>query len=60
MCVFVCLLQFPCVGPPRDPRTEKTVLGVAGSAVDMKIPRFKARLAIASCSQIVKFLIIAI
>lgn len=32
---------FPSHGPPKDPRTQKTVLGIGGNSVSMKIPRFK-------------------
>lgn len=33
--------KFPPAGEPKDPRTQKTVLGVTGSTVDLKVPRFK-------------------
>lgn len=31
----------PPVGDPRDPRTQKTVLGMSGSCMELAIPRFK-------------------
>lgn len=37
--------QMPPVGEPEDPRTQKTVLGMAGSSMELAIPRFKVRLA---------------
>ena len=38
---FFLARQFPPVGQPKDPRTQKTVLGVTGSQIDLKMPRFK-------------------
>lgn len=46
--------KFPPAGEPKDPRTQKTVLGVTGSNVDLKVPRFKVSVLLQAFQQLEK------